>query len=55
MDTSELPAALLQSPKLRYIPRTAKQKIHLDHYRNTYVFNTLETELQALHNIEIFK
>ena len=45
MNTSEPPAALLQPSKCKCTTRTAKQEIHFDCYKNTYVFTPLETEL----------
>ena len=45
MDTSTPPAVLLQCPKYGHTVKTPRQKTYLNHCRNTFVSNLLQTEL----------
>ena len=45
MDTSEPPANLLQPPEYRHTTRTARQKSHLDDYKESCIFTPLDTTL----------
>ena len=45
MNTNELPATSLQPSRCRCTTHVAQWKVHLNHYKTTYTFTSLETRL----------